>query len=112
MHPLARWYVSYNELRRLSYFAVENEGTLKYLATVYAKNHQKMHLEGDTACSNNGKSTTFEEHLVLVTAVVITVLMPVLIFRGQRPRWGYASSGETKSQGEHEGKFRSDFKSG
>ncbi|XP_037533421.1 carboxypeptidase D [Nematolebias whitei] len=31
---------------------VENEGTLKYLAKVYAKNHQKMHL-GDIACSNN-----------------------------------------------------------
>uniref|UniRef100_A0A8C6KAB7 Carboxypeptidase D, a n=1 Tax=Nothobranchius furzeri TaxID=105023 RepID=A0A8C6KAB7_NOTFU len=31
---------------------VENEGTLKYLASVYAKNHPKMHL-GDTGCSNN-----------------------------------------------------------
>ncbi|KAM9853447.1 carboxypeptidase D isoform 2-T2 [Aulostomus maculatus] len=34
--------------------SVENEGTLKYLATVYAKNHPKMHL-GDTGCSNNGQ---------------------------------------------------------
>ncbi|KAM6988122.1 carboxypeptidase D isoform 2-T2 [Tautogolabrus adspersus] len=32
---------------------VENEGTLKYLASVYANNHPKMHL-GDTGCSNNG----------------------------------------------------------
>ncbi|KAM6988121.1 carboxypeptidase D isoform 1-T1 [Tautogolabrus adspersus] len=31
---------------------VENEGTLKYLASVYANNHPKMHL-GDTGCSNN-----------------------------------------------------------
>ncbi|XP_020494965.2 carboxypeptidase D isoform X1 [Labrus bergylta] len=31
---------------------VENEGTLKYLASVYAINHPKMHL-GDTGCSNN-----------------------------------------------------------
>uniref|UniRef100_UPI0037E9B593 carboxypeptidase D isoform X2 n=1 Tax=Semicossyphus pulcher TaxID=241346 RepID=UPI0037E9B593 len=34
---------------------VENEGTLKYLASVYANNHPKMHL-GDTGCSNNGQS--------------------------------------------------------
>lgn len=34
---------------------VENEGTLKHLATVYAKNHPKMHL-GDTGCSNNAQS--------------------------------------------------------
>uniref|UniRef100_A0A1A8FK58 Carboxypeptidase D, a n=1 Tax=Nothobranchius korthausae TaxID=1143690 RepID=A0A1A8FK58_9TELE len=34
---------------------VENEGTLKYLASVYAKNHPRMHL-GDTGCSNNGQS--------------------------------------------------------
>ncbi|XP_069545682.1 carboxypeptidase D [Brachyistius frenatus] len=33
---------------------VENEGTLKYLASVYANNHPKMHL-GDTGCSNNGQ---------------------------------------------------------
>ncbi|XP_032357556.1 carboxypeptidase D isoform X1 [Etheostoma spectabile] len=32
--------------------SVENEGTLKYLASVYASNHPKMHL-GDTRCSNN-----------------------------------------------------------
>ncbi|XP_045928993.1 carboxypeptidase D isoform X2 [Micropterus dolomieu] len=32
--------------------SVENEGTLKYLASVYANNHPKMHL-GDTGCSNN-----------------------------------------------------------
>ncbi|CAN9511599.1 unnamed protein product [Ophioblennius macclurei] len=32
---------------------VGNEHTLKYLATVYANNHPKMHL-GDTGCSNNG----------------------------------------------------------
>uniref|UniRef100_A0A8C7YHB7 Carboxypeptidase D, a n=1 Tax=Oryzias sinensis TaxID=183150 RepID=A0A8C7YHB7_9TELE len=31
---------------------VENEGTLKYLASVYANNHPKMHL-GDSGCSNN-----------------------------------------------------------
>ncbi|XP_029301845.1 carboxypeptidase D [Cottoperca gobio] len=34
--------------------SVENEGTLKYLANVYANNHPKMHL-GDTECSNNGQ---------------------------------------------------------
>uniref|UniRef100_A0A3P8T6M5 Carboxypeptidase D n=1 Tax=Amphiprion percula TaxID=161767 RepID=A0A3P8T6M5_AMPPE len=33
---------------------VENEGTLKYLASVYANNHPKMHL-GDTGCSNSGQ---------------------------------------------------------
>uniref|UniRef100_A0A8C9YR82 Carboxypeptidase D n=1 Tax=Sander lucioperca TaxID=283035 RepID=A0A8C9YR82_SANLU len=32
--------------------SVENEGTLKYLASVYANNHPKMHL-GGTGCSNN-----------------------------------------------------------
>lgn len=36
-------------------FLVENEGTLKYLAGVYASNHPKMHL-GATGCSNNGQS--------------------------------------------------------
>lgn len=36
-------------------FPVENEGTLKYLAKVYANNHPKMHL-GDTGCSNNDQS--------------------------------------------------------
>uniref|UniRef100_A0A7N6AUX9 Peptidase M14 domain-containing protein n=1 Tax=Anabas testudineus TaxID=64144 RepID=A0A7N6AUX9_ANATE len=35
--------------------SVENEGTLKYLAGVYASNHPKMHL-GVTGCSNNGQS--------------------------------------------------------
>ncbi|XP_041656368.1 carboxypeptidase D isoform X2 [Cheilinus undulatus] len=35
--------------------SVENEGTLKYLAGVYASNHPKMHL-GDTGCLNNGQS--------------------------------------------------------
>ncbi|XP_059186882.1 carboxypeptidase D [Centropristis striata] len=34
--------------------SVENEGTLKYLASVYANNHPKMHL-GDTGCLNNGQ---------------------------------------------------------
>lgn len=34
---------------------VDNEGTLKYLATVFASNHPKMHL-GNTECSNNGQS--------------------------------------------------------
>lgn len=34
--------------------SVENEGTLKYLAGVYANNHPKMHL-GTTACSNDGQ---------------------------------------------------------
>ncbi|XP_030600026.1 carboxypeptidase D [Archocentrus centrarchus] len=34
---------------------VENEGTSKYLASVYANNHPKMHL-GDTECPNNGQS--------------------------------------------------------
>lgn len=37
------------------FFPVENEGTLKYLAKVYATNHPKMHL-GDAGCSNNGQS--------------------------------------------------------
>ncbi|CAL8351183.1 unnamed protein product [Lota lota] len=33
---------------------VEKEGTLKYLANVYARNHPKMHL-GDPGCPNNGQ---------------------------------------------------------
>ncbi|KAK0140048.1 Carboxypeptidase D [Merluccius polli] len=33
---------------------VENEGTLKYLANVYARNHPKMHL-GDPGCPSNGQ---------------------------------------------------------
>ncbi|XP_047449845.1 carboxypeptidase D isoform X1 [Mugil cephalus] len=33
---------------------IETEGTLKYLASVYANNHPKMHL-GDTGCPNNGQ---------------------------------------------------------
>ncbi|XP_072248648.1 carboxypeptidase D [Leuresthes tenuis] len=33
---------------------VENEETVKYLATVYANNHPKMHL-GDTGCPSNGQ---------------------------------------------------------
>ncbi|KAK3560968.1 hypothetical protein QTP86_023158 [Hemibagrus guttatus] len=33
---------------------VENESTLRYLATVYANNHPTMHL-GDTGCPNNGQ---------------------------------------------------------
>ncbi|KAK2847162.1 hypothetical protein Q5P01_010161 [Channa striata] len=35
--------------------SVENEGTLKYLAGVYANNHPKMHL-GATECSNTGQT--------------------------------------------------------
>ncbi|KAG7478892.1 carboxypeptidase D [Solea senegalensis] len=35
--------------------SVENEGTLKYLASVYANNHPKMHL-GVTGCSSNGQT--------------------------------------------------------
>lgn len=42
-----------------SCFPVENEATLKYLASVYAKNHPKMH-HGDAGCSNNGQSMPFE----------------------------------------------------
>ncbi|XP_029026026.1 carboxypeptidase D isoform X2 [Betta splendens] len=34
--------------------SVENEGTLKYLAGVYASNHPRMHL-GATGCSKNGQ---------------------------------------------------------
>ncbi|KAM6945975.1 carboxypeptidase D [Aplochiton taeniatus] len=34
--------------------SVENEGTLKYLANVYASNHPKMHL-GETGCPNSGQ---------------------------------------------------------
>ncbi|XP_040901723.1 carboxypeptidase D isoform X2 [Toxotes jaculatrix] len=34
--------------------SVENEGTLKYLASVYAHNHPKMHL-GESGCSSNGQ---------------------------------------------------------
>lgn len=41
------------------FFPVENEGTLKYLASVYANNHPKMHL-GETGCSNNGQSMWFK----------------------------------------------------
>uniref|UniRef100_H3CJ35 Carboxypeptidase D n=1 Tax=Tetraodon nigroviridis TaxID=99883 RepID=H3CJ35_TETNG len=39
--------------------SVENEGTLKYLAKVYAHNHPKMHL-GDTGCSNNGQTNVLD----------------------------------------------------
>ncbi|XP_076027482.1 carboxypeptidase D [Genypterus blacodes] len=35
--------------------SVENEGTLRYLANVYASNHPQMHL-GDTGCPNNGQN--------------------------------------------------------
>lgn len=35
---------------------VENEGTLKYLASVYSHNHPRMHL-GSSGCSNNGQTT-------------------------------------------------------
>lgn len=49
------WLVLYSFL----FLAVENEGTLKYLASVYANNHPKMHL-GDTGCSNNGQSMYYE----------------------------------------------------
>lgn len=41
------------------FFPVENEATLKYLASVYAKNHPKMH-HGDAGCSNNGQSMPFK----------------------------------------------------
>ncbi|XP_061575270.1 carboxypeptidase D [Cololabis saira] len=34
---------------------VANEGTVKYLASMYSNNHPKMHL-GDTGCSNNGQT--------------------------------------------------------
>lgn len=40
--------------------SVENEGTLKYLASVYANNHPKMHL-GDTGCSNNGQTSNIPD---------------------------------------------------
>ncbi|XP_037124503.1 carboxypeptidase D [Syngnathus acus] len=40
--------------------SVENEGTLKYLASVYASNHPKMHL-GNTACSNNGQTSNIPD---------------------------------------------------
>ncbi|KAJ0063478.1 hypothetical protein NL108_002695, partial [Boleophthalmus pectinirostris] len=39
---------------------VENEGTLKYLANVYARNHPKMHL-GNSGCSNNGQSSNIPD---------------------------------------------------
>lgn len=35
---------------------VENEGTLKYLASVYARNHPKMRL-GNSGCSNDGQTS-------------------------------------------------------
>ncbi|XP_077421112.1 carboxypeptidase D [Vanacampus margaritifer] len=40
--------------------SVENEGTLKYLASVYANNHPKMHL-GNTGCSNNGQASNIPD---------------------------------------------------
>ncbi|KAG8002060.1 Carboxypeptidase D [Nibea albiflora] len=40
--------------------SVENEGTLKYLASVYANNHPKMHL-GDTGCSNSGQMSNIPD---------------------------------------------------
>lgn len=42
---------------------VENEGTLKYLANVYASNHPKMHL-GDTGCSNNGQTGNIPDGVI------------------------------------------------
>ncbi|XP_033832557.1 carboxypeptidase D [Periophthalmus magnuspinnatus] len=39
---------------------VENEGTLKYLANVYAKNHPKMHL-GNSGCSDNRQSNNIPD---------------------------------------------------
>ncbi|CAL9683911.1 unnamed protein product [Knipowitschia caucasica] len=39
---------------------VENEGTLKYLANVYASNHPKMHL-GNSGCTNNGQSSNIPD---------------------------------------------------
>ncbi|KAK7882086.1 hypothetical protein WMY93_028260 [Mugilogobius chulae] len=39
---------------------VENEGTLKYLANVYARNHPKMHL-GNVGCSTNGQSSNIPD---------------------------------------------------
>lgn len=49
------WHFECNESDPFLWLPVENEGTLKYLANVYAHNHPKMHL-GDTGCSNNGQS--------------------------------------------------------
>ncbi|XP_054650136.1 carboxypeptidase D isoform X2 [Dunckerocampus dactyliophorus] len=40
--------------------SVANEGTLKYLASVYANNHPKMHL-GDTGCSTNGQTSNIPD---------------------------------------------------
>lgn len=39
-----------------SFVLVENEDTLKYLATVYADNHPTMHL-GDSGCPGESQST-------------------------------------------------------
>lgn len=38
--------------------SVENEDTLKYLATVYAENHPRMHL-GNTGCPGESQSMFF-----------------------------------------------------
>ncbi|XP_057694558.1 carboxypeptidase D [Corythoichthys intestinalis] len=40
--------------------SVENEGTLKYLASVYAKNHPTMHL-GNTGCAINGQASNIPD---------------------------------------------------
>ncbi|XP_077578171.1 carboxypeptidase D [Stigmatopora nigra] len=40
--------------------SVENEGTLKYLASVYAKNHPKMH-HGNSSCGNNGQASNIPD---------------------------------------------------
>ncbi|XP_072318667.1 carboxypeptidase D isoform X1 [Eucyclogobius newberryi] len=39
---------------------VENEGTLKHLANVYASNHPQMH-QGNTRCPDNGQSSTIPD---------------------------------------------------
>ncbi|XP_061682787.1 carboxypeptidase D [Syngnathoides biaculeatus] len=43
--------------------SVENEGTLKYLASVYSNNHPKMHL-GNTGCSNNGQASNIPDGIM------------------------------------------------
>lgn len=87
---------------------MENEATLKYLASVYAKNHPKMH-HGNTGCSNNGQSKFFnyEYERLLSWSWLYNVNQPhfpVFLCR-QHTGWCDEGGGETQSHGQHEGEL-------
>lgn len=58
---------------------VENEGTLKYLAKVYAHNHPKMHL-GDTGCSNNGQSMCKQKNIHVIKYRIRNRIISIQLF--------------------------------